>query len=422
MTYQVFLNFKTTILGKFKIYLDRRGNRDKPDSYKFNLTVRVCHGGDTLYLNVSKMTYQQYKHVFIKERTDKESIEFRETCNSYITKCERIFETQKTYDRKKFRELFYKKEDDRGTSNITSLKLKDLFENYVSNYSEIGIKSKNHYRFTLRTLEKYTPDLTVSDITVDFLRTFERCQLNKGISRSTVEGFISNLRRIINFYTYNKKVIPKSYEYPFGKGGYSIGCTFSTKIILKEEEIRKLIEWDDFDSSDQKFARDIWLFLYRCNGINFCDLLRLRWSNIKGDYLIFYRKKTEKTRKNNLKPVISPLTEKLKEIIDRIGVKDSPFILGQLPEGYSDVYFFNKSEKLKKKYNYHLKVLNKKLNLSVKLNLSTARSTYATTLLRNGVSKDTIGEMLVHGDSRVTEHYLGSMDHEKTFLINQHVL
>lgn len=62
------------------------------------------------------------------------------------------------------------------------------------------------------------------------------------------------------------------------------------------------------------------------------------------------------------------------------------------------------------------------LHLSVPLKWKTARDCYATTLRRGGVSKDNIGEMLGHANSIVTEHYLASLDIEKTNEINQHIL
>jgi archaellum component FlaD/FlaE len=38
------------------------------------------------------------------------------------------------------------------------------------------------------------------------------------------------------------------------------------------------------------------------------------------------------------------------------------------------------------------------------------------------VSNDIIGEMLGHANSVVTEHYLASLDFEKTVEINRHIL
>ena len=52
------------------------------------------------------------------------------------------------------------------------------------------------------------------------------------------------------------------------------------------------------------------------------------------------------------------------------------------------------------------------------LTIKTTRETYATTLLRGGVSKDEIGEMLGHSNSIVTEHYLAGLEKEKKKKIN----
>jgi hypothetical protein len=44
--------------------------------------------------------------------------------------------------------------------------------------------------------------------------------------------------------------------------------------------------------------------------------------------------------------------------------------------------------------------------------------TFATTLMRGGISKDDIASMLGHSNSIVTEHYLASLDNERTHQIN----
>ena len=56
------------------------------------------------------------------------------------------------------------------------------------------------------------------------------------------------------------------------------------------------------------------------------------------------------------------------------------------------------------------------------LKLETARDAYATILKRGGKYKDQIVEMLGHSNSVVTEHYLGSLDTDKTFEINEVLL
>ena len=143
---------------------------------------------------------------------------------------------------------------------------------------------------------------------------------------------------------------------------------------------------------------------------------------MQGGYLIFFRRKTQSTRKNNIKPITVPITDKLQELIDKVGVKDSPFILGLLKEGFTESTYENLSHKIRSNINEKLLEISNKLNLSVPLKLKTARDCYATTLKRAGVSKDNIGEMLGHSNSVVTEHYLASLDIEKTHDINKYIL
>jgi integrase len=145
----------------------------------------------------------------------------------------------------------------------------------------------------------------------------------------------------------------------------------------------------------------------------------MKWDQIQGDYIIFKRKKTESTRKSNKKNIVIPLTERLKESIERVGDKSSPFILGLLPEVYTDRFFDNKNHKIKQIINRDLAKIRTKLELSTPLQLGKARDAYASTLRRNGESVDDISKMLGHGNSIVTERYLSSINMEKTFDINK---
>ena len=399
-------------MATFKCVLDKRNKKNKKDEY--NLTIRCCIRNDVVYLNIAKMTEKQYHHVFLKKSTDEQSIKFRESCNTYITKCERIISELKPFDRKKLRMMFYEKDKIVPQSLLT----KDLFQYYIDNYEDIKLGTRSHYRATMNVLESYQPGLTVQEVTVEFLKKFEKKKIENGCSRSTIDSYNRNLRRIINYFTNEKKVIPLQYEYPFGRSGYSIKNFFPKKIVLSNDEIKSIVEYKDFDTPAEEYARDIWLFLYRTNGINFADLLRMRWDNIKGNCFIFFRVKTETTRKNNIKEIVVPINPKLQEIVAKVGVTDSPFIIGKLEEGYSESTFNNKSRSMRKKINKNLTTISNKLNLSVPLKLKTARDSYASTLKRAGISKDIIGEMLGHSNSVVTEHYLDSLDIEDTFIIN----
>ena len=402
-------------MATFNIVLDKRTKLKKD---KYNLAVRMVNGSDVMYINVAKMTQKQYDLVFTLKAKDKESIAFRETCNGYITKCERIFSELKPFNRTRLRELFKDKDKDAHQS----LLLSNLFNSYIEKDENLKPKTKEAIKYTKNRLEDFKPGISVGDVTVSFLKRFEKKRLSEGTSQATIDHHMRNLRLVINYYRDVERIIPKEYDYPFGKGRFSVSSWFPDKPVLEEPEIISVIELEEFETKDLEYARDIWLLLYRCNGANFADLLRMKWDQIKGDYIVFTRKKTESTRKSNKRNIVIPLTDKLKELIEKIGVKSSPFILGLLPEEYTDRFFDNKNHKIKQLINRDLAKIQTKLNLSTPLQLGKARDCYASTLHRNGESVDDISKMLGHGNSIVTERYLASINMKKTFSINKSLL
>jgi site-specific recombinase XerD len=402
-------------MATFTLVLDTRVKK-KNDQY--NLSVRVINGSEQIYLNISKMTREQYNRIFVKKSMDTKSIEFRESCNERLSKSERIFLDLKPFNTQKYRRLFFGAEDE----HFVSMLMSDLFDRFVTNYNCLKPLTQKHFKYSKSVFETFNPGMSILDVTPVFIHRFAKERKEAGVSQSAIDSNLRDLRRVVNYFTNEECIIPNTYRYPFGKGGYSIQNYFPRKLVMSNTEIKSVIDFTDFKTKQERYARDIWEILYRCNGINFVDLLRMRWDNIQGDYLVFFRKKTETTRRNNKKEIVVPITNDLKKLIDGVGVKDSPYILGKLKEGYSDTMFENKNQKWKKKINKRLDVISKKLNLSIPLRIKNARDSYATTLNRAGVSKDRIGEMLGHSNSIVTEHYLASIDMETTFDVNKHLL
>lgn len=392
---------------KFTIQLDRR--RKLQDGL-YNLVVRVNMGNDMIYLNISKLNEKQYDHVFVKRAGDEESIAFREKCEGYRTKCERICNKLRPFNKTRFRELFYEEEKDVPKT----LLLKDLFKDYYTTNENIKHSSKGRYRSSMNIFETFMKGATVYDVTPDYLRKFEKYKLNIGNSPATIASNITDLKRILNYYTKVKKVIPRDYEYPFSEVGYRIKNFIPTKLVMGNDEIKSVVNMKEFDSPEQKYARDIWLLLYRCNGSNFVDLLRMRWTNMNENEIRFYRKKTETTRKKNVKQIIVPRTPGVNELLEKLGDKNSLFVLGLLNEGYSEETIVNKSNKMRMELNVHLKAITLKLNLHSPLRLNKARECYASTLNRANKSVVKIGETMGHSTIAVTiNHYIGGMNNEE---------
>jgi len=418
-------------MGKFIFYLDRRGKKNKPDDYKYPLVIRANIKNDTRYLQIPndlnsngiiRLTNSQFNRVFTKNTLDEKSIEFREKCRTHIVRCEKILSTLGgDYTIGKFVESYNSEGDITTDRSFNSLVLTEIYNHYIKSDPECSVKHKSHLRTSVNVFNTFYPGITLLDITPLFL---ERLKSSKegNVSPATIQSYNRDIRKLINYAGNVLKLLPKGYKYPYGKGGFTIGSYFPSKIVMSKQEIKNVVDCKNFDSPEQEYARDIWLFLYRCNGINFIDLLNLKWDNIKGEFIVFYRWKTRRTRKNNIKPIQCDITKGIKYLLDKIGDKSSPYILGKLKEGSSEITITNKCKKLKKFYNNHLIDLSKKLNLSVPLLTQTARDCYATTLFRNRVSKEEIGEMLGHSNSIVTEHYLAGLDIEKVKRINRHIL
>ena len=398
-------------MAKFTIQLDRR--RKLQDGL-YNLVVRVNMGNDMIYLNISKLTAEQYDHVFVKRAGDEDSIAFRQQCEEYRTKCERIYNKLKPFNKIRFRELFY---DDEKV-NPTTLNLKDLFTDYCTTYDRIKYNSVLRYKTSGNVFETFKKGVTVYDITPDFLRKFEKSKLEDELSPVSISSYIIDLRRILNYYTKVIPLIPQSYEYPFGEGKYQIKKTKLPKYVLSNEEIKAVADLNKFDSPEQEYARDIWLLCYRYNGSNYVDMLRLKWEDVKRENVVFYRKKTETTQRINKKPVNVPLNDGAQALLDKIGNKDSIFVLGLLEEGYSEKTITNKSNKNRRDINLHLKSIEKRLKLSASLRLETARDCYASCLNRAGVPTKFISELMVHSSVNVTENYLSGMNNKEIFDAN----
>ena len=352
---------------------------------------------------------------------NEKSVKFRNECNQFLAKCEKIFAEMKTFNKVRYRQLVYDVPEEKKVVN-KSLLLKDLFQVYSDSNDRIKIKTKSLNQTTLNSLINYKKGITIWDITPGFLQKFEITKREAGYSPATISSYYRHLRGVINHFMYVEKVIPEDYKYPFGKGGFSIKRHQNVKLVLSQDEIKSVVHFCEFENKEQEYARDIWLLLYRGNGMNYADLFRLKWTNIKGTYILFNRMKTENTRKNNIKEIVVPITPGVQELLDKVSDKKSMYILGKLPDIYDEETFRNKKDYQLQKLNKGLKFISEKLNLSVDLTIKTSRDCFATSLRRAGKSKDDIGEQMGHANSSTTENYLASLDPEKTWGINDCLL
>lgn len=399
--------------------------RDKRVVYKgdkYNVSILISHKGQVLYLPLLKMTLKEYENVFEKKINGKVAAEIRKTCSEKLHRAEEIFNQMRTFNRERFKEL-YKDENHHTNKDLPDIpdkfELAKMFDYYIEHNNSIKLNTKTHLRTSKNVLESYYRGATVYDVTPTFCERFEKFKINNGCKLSGVSTYLRDLRTVINYFIHDLKVLSKiEYEYPFGRGGYSIKTVKTKKQVLSEKEIKKIINLKKFDSDYQEYARDIWLTLFYTNGINLIDLVRLRKSSVFGNHINLIRMKTENTKKTTIQEIIVPLTPSLKDVLNRVADPTSIFVIGQIKEGYTEQQLLNRKRKIMKRINKELKAIGKKLNLSVKLDSASARHAYASSLRRAGVSIDKISEMLGHSNTLVTQRYIDSLNIDETFEIN----
>lgn len=272
-----------------------------------------------------------------------------------------------------------------------------------------AISTRNIYKQTLKNVEEFAgKNIQFSSITPDWLRKCEKYWL-KTKNNTTIGMHFRNLRIIIN--DVRKAGVMKEAQYPFGKGKYEIPVGQSIKKALSTEQLKAIFSYVCDNETTERY-RDLWLFIYLCNGLNVADLIKLKYSNIVDGEICFVRQKTENRTKNQ-KLIRVALISPLQHIIDKWGNRkiDSNYIFPYLEGGESDEERYKKTRDLYKRINKRMKLIGKEIGIE-NITTYTARHSFASTLKRKGANISYISDCLGHSDIRTTEFYLSSFEKE----------
>lgn len=262
----------------------------------------------------------------------------------------------------------------------------------------------------LSNIEKFAgKNLSFEIISVDWLKRYEKHMLIDK-KHSTVGFHMREIRTIMN--DAKKAGIIKDTQYPFGKGKYEIPTGEGNKKALTLQQLGKVVRFSDGTEITERY-RDLWFFIYLCNGINVADLIKLKYKNIKDGEICFVRQKTERTTKTR-KEIRATLSEELQKIITRWGNKPQPenYIFPYL-KGKEDAEKTKRITKdLTKRINERMKKIGNHLKIG-DITTYTARHSFATVLKRSGANIAFISESLGHNDLKTTESYLASFEKEE---------
>ena len=402
-------------MATIKLTLDKRTqNKDKT----FPIRLYVYANNKPSFINLgASLSEKEYKEIFEKTPTGKR-LEYRRSFEVFVNKAIDLHKSMIDFDLDEFKRLLFSKQEQQKE---TTTALSDLFDVYVkSKGSKLSIKTKDMYKSTLNCILRFKSDAKLEDITITFLQDFENWYNdNHPLHQNSSVGIhLRNLRAIVNKVK-DEENLPVGYKYPFGKGRYSIRSYTKMKVALTAIEIKALLELDTFESIEERKARDLWVMQFYCNGVNLNDLIRLRWDHLVGNCFVIQRQKTKNTSSSRQVLIRIPLVENLKNLIEKMGNKNSPYVLGFLKDGMSESQILEKKRRVASLMNASLKPLGKRLNFAIELLSETSRDAYASTLKRNGRSIEEIAEMLGHTSTTCTRNYLAQFEDSIIHNINQ---
>lgn len=262
------------------------------------------------------------------------------------------------------------------------------------------------YRSTMLSLKGFTKeqDVPFVNISLDFLKKYEVYLVKRGNAVTTRSVFFRTFRTLFKS-AITDKVCPENHypfkQFPFAK--YNNPKT--KKRAITKEQLKLIIDAKIDPKNDSMInARNYFLFMFYCRGLNFTDLAGLKWENIVDGELHYTRAKTKERFHFKVHPFALGILAYYRALE---GNSDAGYIFPILYKRHDSVQTIHyRKQKVLKMVNENIQSLAESVGIEKKVTTYVARHSYATILRVSGVSKEIIGQSLGHDDLKTTEIYL----------------
>lgn len=310
----------------------------------------------------------------------------------------------------------------------------DLFSQMAASAKQLRkdgrISTAVTFECALNSLKEFTGKerLPMTSVTVKFLKNYQawmttprkeitgegkkkKEKVIPGNSLTTVGIYLRNVRTVFNEAKITGLV------YPFGKpkdGLYRIPKGRNVKKALTQQQVAQIAAYKAIGYFEER-SRDLWLFSYLCNGINFKDIARLKYENIHKDAegypkITIERAKTAEASDENATIHII-ITRQIGRIIDRWGTKTG-YIFPILQDGMTPEEEYKAVQQIVHVTNDNMKRICEDIGIDP-VTTYTARHSFATILKRSGASVEFISESLGHRSKQTTLNYLANFEDEE---------
>lgn len=189
------------------------------------------------------------------------------------------------------------------------------------------------------------------------------------------------------------------------------GIAQTVKRAIDIDSIKRIKEVDLGLYPHLAYARDIFLLSLSLRGMSFIDMAYLTYDNLRGGYLIYYRRKTGGRLDIRWE-------QQMQSIIDKYP-KDSRYLLPILTNGADDRQTY---KKLSKRINRHLRQVGEIAQLPIPLTMYVARHSWASIAKQKQIPISVISDALGHDSEKTTLIYLSTLDTSAVDNANSEIL
>ncbi len=270
---------------------------------------------------------------------------------------------------------------------------KDFFDwhkKYVENQICLNVAQGTikGYGTQARKLKKFSKEINLRQISPEFIQDYVRFLKNElGNHDNTIYKSLIYVRSVFKFARKNKAVSGDPFE------DIIIEQTTSPATYLDKEEVDRLMRLYQSEAIKDSWQNVLRMFLWTCfTGQSYKDVALAKYSDIirVGEYLGL----SNKRYKTNVQYFV-PLFE------------EALYLLGDFPEDRDQLIFRSISNQ---KVNIYLKEVVQIVKIKKRVTFHTGRHSFGHSLIRKGVNRSYIKEMLGHSSIIMTEHYSKVMD------------
>jgi len=261
-------------------------------------------------------------------------------------------------------------------------------------------------RDTYNSLKMFnrSTNLTFKQVTPTYLNKYEVFLRSRGGTDGGIGVRMRAIRALYNF-AINRNIIKLDF-YPFKAYKLSKLKGKGAKRALSFDEVQRIVKMNIEDYPTLRNTRNYFVFSFYTRGMNFTDMMKLEWNDIKGDRIFYTR---SKTKGNFILKVLPPV----QEILDyyQKNSKGTKYVFPLLlKENMMPTQIENRKSKTLKKYNKDLKEIARICEIDKNISSYVARHSFANCLKQKGVATDVISESMGHQNLAITQAYLKELD------------